>query len=152
MTQNDDMNDPNEAPSEEPRRLFPNELAERTRSNQPDADRPWQMAFRLNEVEPGAVDRLAKSPATETFAHEVVIGDRIIAVFFHAGHWYAIDGMCAHQGGPLAKGHVADGCVTCPWHGWQYELATGTQTINRQPLQETFSVRQVGGVVEIQLG
>ncbi len=36
-----------------------------------------------------------------------------------------IDGTCGHIGGPLAGGAVQDGCVTCPWHGWAYDLATG---------------------------
>ncbi|MFN7977540.1 MAG: Rieske 2Fe-2S domain-containing protein [Vicinamibacterales bacterium] len=37
----------------------------------------------------------------------------------------AIHGVCAHQGGPLAEGRVIDGCLTCPWHGWQYRPADG---------------------------
>ncbi len=82
-------------------------------------------------------------------AIEVVVDGQIIAVFWHAGTLFAIDGMCAHQGGPIAKGSVQGGCVTCPWHGWQYELATGIQTINRQPLQRTYPVRICGDRVEV---
>lgn len=37
----------------------------------------------------------------------------------------AIHGVCAHQGGPLAEGRVIDGCLTCPWHGWQYRPGDG---------------------------
>lgn len=85
------------------------------------------------------------------FAFEALIGERIVAVFRHEGNWFAIDAMCSHQGGPLAEGTVKDGCVTCPWHGWQYDLATGTQTINRQPLQETFPVRQNANLIEVLL-
>ena len=82
-------------------------------------------------------------------AREVVVGDRVIAVFRWEGQWFAMDGMCAHQGGPIAEGEVEHGCVTCPWHGWQYELASGIQTINRQPLQETFELREIDGKIEI---
>lgn len=85
----------------------------------------------------------------EDFAFEALIGECVVAVFRHEGHWYAIDAMCAHQGGPLAQGLVRDGCVTCPWHGWQYDLATGIQTINRQPLQQSYPVRQTGDRVEV---
>ena len=85
-------------------------------------------------------------------AIEVVVGGTILAIFRHDGQLYALDGMCAHQGGPLAEGTVAAGCVTCPWHGWQYELATGIQTINRQPLQQTFPVREVDGHIEVDIG
>lgn len=91
---------------------------------------------------------LAK-PLQDGQATEVMVKDRVIAVFRHQGELFAMDGMCSHQGGPVAEGHVEHGCVTCPWHGWQYELDTGIQTINRQPLQETFEVRENAGNIEI---
>ena len=84
-------------------------------------------------------------------AVEIVADGQIIAIFRHGGQLFALDGMCAHQGGPIAEGTVENGCVTCPWHGWQYELATGIQTINRQPLQQNFPVRLREGAIEIQL-
>ncbi|QDT12045.1 Rieske (2Fe-2S) protein [Planctomycetes bacterium K23_9] len=84
-------------------------------------------------------------------AKEVVIDGRIIAVFRTEKGLFAIDGMCAHQGGPIAEGIVQHDCVTCPWHGWQYELASGIQTINRQPLQETLEVREKDNKIEIRL-
>ena len=88
-------------------------------------------------------------PLSDGQATEVMIKERVIALFRHGGDLFAMDGMCAHQGGPVAEGQVEHGCVTCPWHGWQYELKTGIQTINRQPLQETFQVRENDGIVEI---
>ncbi len=56
--------------------------------------------------------------------------------FSHSGQSYAVfasdggvllvtDAACPHNGGPLAEGLVRDGCVTCPWHWYSYELATG---------------------------
>ncbi|MEM9367250.1 MAG: Rieske (2Fe-2S) protein [Planctomycetota bacterium] len=93
----------------------------------------------------------AVASGSDDVSIEVVLGERILAIFRHARVWYAIDGMCSHQGGPLAQGTVAHGCVTCPWHGWQYELETGIQTINRQPLQSTFPIRQIGTRVEVLL-
>ncbi len=85
-------------------------------------------------------------------AIEVVASGQILAIFRHDGQLHAIDGMCAHQGGPIAKGEVSAGCVTCPWHGWQYELKTGIQTINRQPLQQVFPVRERDGNIEVNFG
>ena len=87
----------------------------------------------------------------EGAALEVIAGDQVLAIFRNSGVLYALDGMCAHQGGPIAQGEVANGCVTCPWHGWQYELNSGIQTINRQPLQRTFPVREMDGRIEVQL-
>ncbi len=48
-----------------------------------------------------------------------------IAVVRHAGGVSAVHGVCAHQGGPLAEGKLIDGCLTCPWHGWQYRPEDG---------------------------
>ena len=48
-----------------------------------------------------------------------------IAVFLHEGRLSAIANTCAHQNGPLGEGRIIDGCVTCPWHGFQYRLEDG---------------------------
>ena len=95
----------------------------------------------------GASADLAKGAAIE-----VLVDGNVIAIFRTEEGLFAVDGMCAHQGGPIAEGTVADGCVTCPWHGWQYELATGIQTINRQPLQQTYPVREEGGRLQVGIG
>src|SRR4029077_1984368 len=50
---------------------------------------------------------------------------RSFAVFEVAGELVVTDGACPHNGGPLAEGLVRDGVVTCPWHWYSYELATG---------------------------
>lgn len=88
---------------------------------------------------------------TEGHAIEVVVAGLVLAIFRDQGKIHALDGMCAHQGGPIAEGQVAAGCVTCPWHGWQYELDTGIQTINRQPLQQVFDTREENGAIEVLL-
>lgn len=49
----------------------------------------------------------------------------LIAVVKHDGRLHGLRGTCAHQGGPLAEGRVIDGCLTCPWHGWQYRPDDG---------------------------
>jgi nitrite reductase/ring-hydroxylating ferredoxin subunit len=97
------------------------------------------------------VDVALSESIAEGAAIEVVWSGEIVAIFRQQGRLYAIDGMCAHQGGPLAQGRVVAGCVTCPWHGWQYELATGIQTVNRQPLQRTYEVREQEGKVQVQV-
>lgn len=51
-------------------------------------------------------------------------GERI-AVFRYDGKLSAITNLCAHQNGPLGEGRIMGGCVTCPWHGFQYDPATG---------------------------
>lgn len=54
-----------------------------------------------------------------------VAGAESIAVFCHAGRLSAIANACAHQNGPLGEGRIVDGCVTCPWHGFQYRPEDG---------------------------
>ena len=102
-------------------------------------------------MEPNWIDVASASDLTDDAAMEVVVGQLILALFRSGGELFALDGMCAHQGGPIAEGNVEAGCVTCPWHGWQYELATGIQTINRQPLQSTYEIRERGGRLEVKL-
>ena len=48
-----------------------------------------------------------------------------IALFNAGGAFYAIDNTCKHRGGPLAEGDVDGTTVTCPWHGWEYDITTG---------------------------
>ncbi len=84
-------------------------------------------------------------------AQEIVIGGEVIAVFRHQGELFAIDGLCMHQGGPLARGRLMDGTVTCPWHGWQYELKTGCNAATCKPMLKTYPVQESDGVIEVDL-
>lgn len=43
-----------------------------------------------------------------------------IAVYKHENKLFAVHNVCKHQGGPLGEGKIIDGCITCPWHGYQY--------------------------------
>jgi 3-phenylpropionate/trans-cinnamate dioxygenase ferredoxin subunit len=57
----------------------------------------------------------------------VEAGDRLIALIHAAGHWYALDDVCTHDGGPLSDGPVdaAARTIACPRHGAKFDLATG---------------------------
>jgi nitrite reductase/ring-hydroxylating ferredoxin subunit len=56
----------------------------------------------------------------------VVVGRRHVAIFRLDEGIFAIDNLCLHQAGPLRDGDgvVEDGAVTCPWHGWSYDIRT----------------------------
>jgi nitrite reductase/ring-hydroxylating ferredoxin subunit/DMSO/TMAO reductase YedYZ heme-binding membrane subunit len=51
--------------------------------------------------------------------------DEPVAIFRHENRLTAVTNVCAHQNGPLGEGRVVDGCITCPWHGFQYRLEDG---------------------------
>jgi nitrite reductase/ring-hydroxylating ferredoxin subunit/DMSO/TMAO reductase YedYZ heme-binding membrane subunit len=75
-------------------------------------------------------------------------GERI-AVFRDGAHIGALTNLCAHQNGPLGEGRIVDGCVTCPWHGYQYRLADGCAPPPFTEKLVTYRVRIVHGVVEV---
>jgi nitrite reductase (NADH) small subunit len=83
-------------------------------------------------------------------AAEVVAEGRIFAVFRNGSAVHVIDGLCAHAGGPLGKGTLVGDIVTCPWHGWQYDVRTGQNCLNPRICQQSFPCRILDGMVVIQ--
>lgn len=84
-------------------------------------------------------------------AIERVVGDRIVALFHVGGTFYALDGICPHQGGPLAGGCLTGEIVTCPWHGWQFDVRTGQHQTSRTIVQSRCDVRVEGDEVFVDL-
>ena len=82
-------------------------------------------------------------------ARETVAGDRVVAVYNVDGTIHAMDGVCPHQGGPLGKGSLSGCVVTCPWHGWQFDVRTGQSQLSSNVRQPTLPVRVVGGKVHV---
>lgn len=82
---------------------------------------------------------------------ELVAGDRIVALFNVEGTFHALDGVCPHQGGPLGKGCLAGPIVTCPWHGWQFDVRTGQHQLSPRLSQPRFDVRVEGDAVLVDL-
>ena len=82
---------------------------------------------------------------------EFVVAGKIVAIFNADGQFHAMDGICPHAGGPLAKGVLRGNVVTCPWHGWQFDVATGRHCLNAQLQHPTFSVSVENEVLWIEL-
>lgn len=80
-------------------------------------------------------------------AKEVEHDGRIFALFNISGNYYAIDGICPHQGGPLAEGEVSGTVVTCPWHGWQFDVCTGQALLGTRIRQPVYEVKIEGNDV-----
>lgn len=75
-------------------------------------------------------------------------GERI-AVFNDQGRISAVTNVCAHQGGPLGEGKVIDGCITCPWHGWQYRAHDGCSPPPFTEKITTYQVRVRAGRLQV---
>lgn len=67
----------------------------------------------------------------------VVLGKRV-ALFRHQDRIFATSNVCRHQGGPVGEGRLVDGCITCPWHGWNYQPEDGCSPPPFKEVLETF--------------
>jgi nitrite reductase/ring-hydroxylating ferredoxin subunit len=75
------------------------------------------------------------------------VGGKQLAVFNVAGKLHAIDNVCKHQGGPLAEGDLEGCVVTCPWHGWTYDVTSGESPDDPDTKVTRFDVRVDGDEV-----
>ena len=55
----------------------------------------------------------------------IELNDRLIVVFHAAGHFYALDDVCTHDGGPLGEGELDNFAVACPRHGARFDIRDG---------------------------
>lgn len=92
----------------------------------------------VNEVPPGT-------------AKEFTAEGRVIALFNVDGEFHAMDGVCPHAGGPLGEGTLSASVVTCPWHGWQFDVTTGRHCLNPNIQHTTFTVQVDGDDVLVDL-
>jgi nitrite reductase/ring-hydroxylating ferredoxin subunit len=78
---------------------------------------PFARAAKIAEVAVGTI-------------HQFQVAGTAVALANVEGKYYAINDVCVHRGGPLGEGELEDKVVTCPWHGWQYDVTTGKVTQN----------------------
>lgn len=82
---------------------------------------------------------------------EIIIGGTAIAIANVDGTFYATSNSCPHAGGPLGEGGL-DGCVvTCPYHGWKFDVRDGSCQTNPYAKVVTYPTRVVGSAVCVQL-
>ena len=67
------------------------------------------------------------------------------------GTFYVIDNTCKHRGGPLGEGELEGDTVTCPWHGWQYNVKTGVCLTKDGIKMDCFAVKVEGGDIKAAL-
>ncbi len=60
----------------------------------------------------------------------MTVRGRVIALFNVEGSFHAVDNTCPHRGGPLGEGILEGTVVTCPWHGWEFDVCSGASPRN----------------------
>jgi nitrite reductase (NADH) small subunit len=96
-------------------------------------------AMKIGEVPPGMV-------------RELQLDGKVIALSNVGGKLYAINNVCLHRGGPLGEGELSGQVVTCPWHGWQYDVTSGKLVTNPAVGVETYPVELRGDDVYVDVG
>jgi nitrite reductase/ring-hydroxylating ferredoxin subunit len=93
----------------------------------------------LDEVKPGQ-------------AKDVVVGDELIAIYNVNGKIFATSDICLHAGGSLGQGELCDGVITCPLHGWQYEVESGKCMMVPAMKLKTYQVKVEGNGILVGIG
>ncbi|MDZ4864762.1 MAG: ferric reductase-like transmembrane domain-containing protein [Gemmatimonadota bacterium] len=89
----------------------------------------------------GWVDVCGVTEIRESRARIALVGGERIAVFRYGGKVSCVSNVCQHQNGPLGEGKIVDGCITCPWHGYQYLPDSGQSPPPFTEKIPTFNVR-----------
>jgi len=95
-------------------------------------------AAKMGDVPPGTI-------------HEFQVEGKAVAVANVEGQIHAINGVCIHRGGPLGDGPLEGFVVTCPWHGWQYDVRTGKVGQNPTAGVECYAVEIRGDEIFVKV-
>ncbi len=87
----------------------------------------------------------------EGHGREVTVEGRKLALFKANGGLYAISNLCLHRGGPLSEGELKDYRVTCPWHGWKYDVRTGAFDIIPTLKVRAYKVEEKNGELFVEI-
>ena len=98
----------------------------------------------------GQVHTVAKAADVPPGSARVVRAGELELALFHCDRgFYATQSECLHLKGPLGHGRL-EGCVlSCPWHGWQYDVRTGENEFDRALKLQTYEVVVENGDVKI---
>ncbi len=105
-------------------------------------DQPKGLSQRDDFVDVCGVDEIENN-----CAKIVTLAGERVAVFKYDGKVSALSNVCQHQNGPLGEGRIIDGCVTCPWHGFQYLPDSGASPPPFAERVPTFNVKVVNSRV-----
>jgi nitrite reductase/ring-hydroxylating ferredoxin subunit len=112
---------------------FKERKIDRTKAKEKDG---WLEVCNIDEIE-------------EDKAKIFTVKNERVAIFKYNGKLSAIHNVCKHQGGPLGEGKVIDGCITCPWHGYQYLPGNGQSPPPFTEKVATYKLKLAGTTVYI---
>ena len=92
----------------------------------------------------------AESPR-EGEVGEFEVQGRVLCVAHVNGAIAVLDGVCPHEGGPLGQGIVEEGRVVCPWHGYSFDVHTGTAEQDPEVKVEVLEAKVEGGELRVKL-
>jgi nitrite reductase (NADH) small subunit/3-phenylpropionate/trans-cinnamate dioxygenase ferredoxin subunit len=96
-------------------------------------------AVKKDEVPPGTI-------------RELQLDGRTVALANVDGKFFCVDNTCLHHGGPLGEGLLEGSVVTCPWHGWQYDVTTGKVIANPSVGVQSYAVEVRGNDIYVDCG
>jgi NAD(P)H-dependent nitrite reductase small subunit len=81
----------------------------------------------------------------------VEVDEKVLAIFNVGGAFYATDNTCPHRQGPLGEGSLDGKTVSCPWHGWKFDVTTGNCRTNPLTKLTTYPLRVEGDAIMVQI-
>lgn len=100
---------------------------------------PFLRAAGKSDVPPGQI-------------REIRLNGTSVAIANVDGKFFAINSVCLHHGGPLGEGDLEGKVVTCPWHGWQYDVTTGKLVQQPSDGVQCYAVEMRGDDVYVDVG
>jgi nitrite reductase/ring-hydroxylating ferredoxin subunit len=98
------------------------------------------------------VRAVKKAEVPPGIIRELQLDGKNVALANVAGKFYAIDNTCLHRGGPLGQGVLQGKTVTCPRHGWEYDVTTGQATLNPAVRVACYAVKVRGEDIFVDCG
>ena len=92
-----------------------------------------------------------KADLAEGLGKIVKVDGRSIALFRSNEGYYAMANNCLHRGGPLGEGDLTGDIVTCPWHGWKFNVRTGSFTVIPTLKVVTYKVTEQDGSILVEI-
>ena len=115
-------------------------------------DDPARHHLRVHLIMPALIRTASEQELPpEGEVREFICAGKPICVSRVGGVLRAMDGICPHRGGPLGMGTIEHGKIVCPWHGWEFDPATGAGNHHPQARQAFFPIKIENNDVWVEL-